>query len=68
MSVATVWGGIIGYGPSDTVRAGHDLIEEATVLIFSDDFDTGAATARVADRKRSAIRWNFSGSVGSVGK
>ena len=49
--VATVASGVIGDGPRRILRAGHNLIKEAAVLIFGDDLDAGAATVHVADRK-----------------
>jgi len=54
--VTTVASGFVSDGPSRTFRTAHDLIRKATIVIFGDDLDSGAATAHVADRKRSAIR------------
>ena len=54
-SVSAVWSGAIGDGPSSILRARHDLIEEAALMIFSDYLDTWTITTCV-DRDRPAIR------------
>ena len=52
-TVATV---TIGYGPSGAFRAGDDFVNEAAVLIFSNDLD--AAIAACADGNRSTVGRN----------
>lgn len=53
---AAIASGVVSDGPTRTFRATYDLVREATVVIFGDDLDTGAAAAYVTDRERSAIR------------
>ena len=55
-SITAIASGIIRYGPSYILRAAHDLINEASILIFGDDLDAWTTAAHIADRKRSAVR------------